>query len=136
MPDLQAVASASTPTPTPALTPTELEHIKAQAATKFVTALDQAIQNVIDISGMTVPEIREVAAGREGTLKAIKVGADPTALQANLAIIDRALGRPTERMDSPHITVPIQINMGGGRVVDVQAPAPVTVTMTPETAAP
>ena len=35
-------------------------------------------------------------------------------------------------MDSPHITVPIQINMGGGRVVDVQAPSPVTVTMTPE----
>ena len=122
--------------PTLALTPTEIEGIKAQAATKFVTALDQAIENVIAISGMTVPEIREVAAGREGTLKAIKIGADPTALQANLAIIDRALGKTVERMEGARITVPIQINMGGGRVVDVQAPAPVTVTMTPETAAP
>ena len=105
--------------PTLALTPSEIEGIKAQAATKFVTALEQAIENVIAISGMTVPEIREVAAGREGTLKAIKIGADPTALQANLAIIDRALGRPTERMEGARITVPIQIVMGSEKVVDV-----------------
>ena len=129
------VVSASTTSPV-TLSDTELDIIKARAKSTFVRSLDQAIQNVVALSGMLVPEVREVAAGRDGTLKAIKIDASPTALQANLAIIDRALGKPTERMEGSHITVPIQINMGNGRVVDVQAQVPVTVAMTPETPAP
>lgn len=105
------------------LTPAQMERVKTRARAKFVAALDQAIENVKTISGMVQPEIRVGLSGRE-----IRVDASPTALQANLAIIERALGKQVEKADRPTFTVPIQIVMGGGRTVDV-AVAPVAVEL-------
>ena len=99
------------------------------ARATFLSHVGRAIENVRRLSNMVRPQIVHLKGG--GAHKAMKLEASPTALQANLAIIDRALGKPTERMEGSQITVPIQIVMGGGRVVDVAAPPTAAIEIRP-----
>lgn len=131
-PPVRLVASPPVPHParrlrpsSPTLSDPDIQRLKAQAKAKFVTLLAQAITNVEKISGMVTPEIREGVSGR-----GIKIEASATALQANLAIIDRAMGKITERHEGQVVTVPIQIVMSGGRAVDIR-PGPVEIEVAP-----
>ena len=134
----QDVAQSTTTTLTyhaDLLSPTAVEAYanaaKAKGRRWLAENLEQALKNIGEIAGNTRPELVERQAGRVTSKRTEKVYNDPVAFQANLAIVQLVLGRPeTKQSGGGKVTVPIQIVLGGGQVVDIKTP-PVTVVMEP-----
>ena len=115
------------------LAPVALDAYVAEAKAKgrrwLAENLEQALKNIGEIASHIRPELVERQAGRATSFRTEKVHNDPVAFQANLAIVQLTLGRPEAKQENgTRVTVPIQIVMGGGKVVDIKTP-PVKVSM-------
>ena len=109
--------------------PGDPETIKSQAREWFIRHLPTFQRRLEALSAQTTPTYERTVSPTTGRVRFLKHTPDPVALQATLAGIQYALGKPDPKPQTTQVIVPIQIVMGGGRTVTVtpSPPPPIVV---------
>lgn len=108
----------------------ELEVLKSQSREWFIKKLPKLQRRLNMLSAVAFARPRQIRM-KDGSYQTYMRRPDAVSLQATLAGIQYALGKPEPKSQAPQIMVPIQIVFPGGRTAEV-IPAPVEVTVPPE----